>query len=118
MVHKRVERGISDDIEANPSWSMIYGRRKVGKTYLVDNFVSHDVFFTVRVDRSISARGIDVPIISDLDAFTPIVTGLLDQALGHNHGIEQRRGVLERHVGLLELKDHLLFVRFDRIHGF
>ena len=79
MVHKRVERRISDDIEANPSWSMIYGRRKVGKTYLVDNFVSHDVFFTVRVDRSISARGIDVPIISDLDAFTPIVTRLLDQ---------------------------------------
>jgi hypothetical protein len=79
MVHERVERRISDDIEANPSWSMIYGRRKVGKTYLVDKFVSHDVFFTVRVDRSINARGIDVPNVGDLNAFVRIVTRLLEE---------------------------------------
>ena len=79
MVHEPVERRISNDIEANPSWSMIYGRRKVGKTYLVDNFVTHDVFFTVRVDRSITARGIDVPIVGDLDTFARIVTRLLDE---------------------------------------
>jgi hypothetical protein len=78
MVHERVVRHISKDIEANPGWSLIFGRRKVGKTFLVDNFVSHDVYFTVRVDRSISARGIEVPVIGDLDAFTKVVIDLLE----------------------------------------
>ena len=67
MVHEQVARRISNDIEANPGWSLIFGRRKVGKTFLVDNFVAHDVFFTVRIDRSISARGIDLKRLSDLD---------------------------------------------------
>jgi hypothetical protein len=79
MVHERVARRISNDIESNPSWSLIFGRRKVGKTYLVDNFVAHDVFLTVRVDRSISARGIDTPYIGDLESLTRIVTNLLNE---------------------------------------
>ena len=79
MVHDQVARRISDDIEANPSWSLIFGRRKVGKTFLVDNFVAHDVFLTVRIDRSISARGIDLQRFSDLDDFTRVVTDLLNE---------------------------------------
>ncbi|MCJ2540496.1 MAG: AAA family ATPase, partial [Candidatus Thermoplasmatota archaeon] len=34
MVHERVARQISNDINSNPSWSLVYGRRKVGKTFL------------------------------------------------------------------------------------
>lgn len=79
MVHERVSRQVSHDVEANPSWSLIYGRRKVGKTFLVDNFVTHDVFFTVRVDRSISARGYVTDRLGDLDDFTRIVKGLLNE---------------------------------------
>ena len=79
MVHEQVARRISNDIEANPGWSLIFGRRKVGKTFLVDNFVAHDVFFTVRIDRSISARGIDLQRLSDLDDFTRVVTDLLNE---------------------------------------
>lgn len=78
MVHERVARQISNDIDSNPSWSLVYGRRKVGKTFLVDNFVAHDVFFTVRVDRSISVRGLDVPFIHELDDLTRVVTELLN----------------------------------------
>ncbi len=79
MVHVRVARRISKDIEANPSWSLIYGRRKVGKTFLVENFVAHDVYFSVRVDRSISARGIDIHRLGDLDDFTRMVSDLLGE---------------------------------------
>ena len=79
MVHEPVPRRISNDIEANPSWSLIFGRRKVGKTYLIENFVAHDVFLTVRVDRSIAARGIDTPVIGDLDSLVSIVTHLLEE---------------------------------------
>ncbi|MCK5415186.1 MAG: AAA family ATPase [Thermoplasmata archaeon] len=79
MVHEQVARRISNDIEANPGWSLIFGRRKVGKTFLVDNFVAHDVFFTVRIDRSISARGIDLKRLSDLDDLTRVVTELLNE---------------------------------------
>ncbi|MCK5252798.1 MAG: ATP-binding protein, partial [Thermoplasmata archaeon] len=51
----------------------------MGKTFLVDNFVAHDVFFTVRIDRSISARGIDLKRLSDLDDLTRVVTELLNE---------------------------------------
>ena len=79
MVHNRVARRVSEDIEANPSWSLIYGRRKVGKTFLIDNFVAHDVYFSVRVDRSISARGLVIDRFGDLDDFTRVVTDLLNE---------------------------------------
>lgn len=34
-------------------WTFIYGRRKTGKTFLVENFVDYDEFFFVKRDRTI-----------------------------------------------------------------
>ena len=77
MVKITVPRKISNDIENNPSWSLLFGRRKVGKTFLIENFVPHDVYFSVRIDRSISARGFIIDEITDLPVFTNSVKDLL-----------------------------------------
>lgn len=34
-------------------WILIYGRRKTGKTFLVENFIAYDNYFFVKRDRSI-----------------------------------------------------------------
>ncbi len=34
-------------------WQIVYGRRKTGKTFLVENFIDYDDFFFVKRDRSI-----------------------------------------------------------------
>lgn len=78
MVQIKVTRRVSEEIDANPGWSLIYGRRKVGKTFLVDNFLAYDVYFSVRVDRSISARGLAIERFDDLDSFAKVATDLLD----------------------------------------
>lgn len=40
-------------IEKSRPWVMIYGRRKTGKTFLVENFISHDRFFFVNRDATV-----------------------------------------------------------------
>ncbi|RLE93421.1 MAG: hypothetical protein DRN04_07110 [Thermoprotei archaeon] len=46
------------DISKIPGWILIYGRRKVGKTFLVKNFIPHDEYFLVRRDLTIvSSKG-------------------------------------------------------------
>jgi hypothetical protein len=77
VVHKIVTRNISRQIEANPGWSLLYGRRKVGKTFLIENFVPHDNYFSVRVDRSISARGFAIDGLEDLRTFSRVASELL-----------------------------------------
>jgi len=45
------------DIEKIPGWILIYGRRKVGKTFLVRNFIPHDKYYFVRRDLTIVSDG-------------------------------------------------------------
>ena len=40
-------------IENSRKWVFIYGRRKTGKTYIVENTVKYDEFFFVNRNRSI-----------------------------------------------------------------
>jgi len=77
VVHIEVSRTVAKDIQSNPGWSLVYGRRKVGKTYLIENFVKHDAYFSVRIDRSISAMGVGVDMIDDLGVFLRSVVDLL-----------------------------------------
>lgn len=35
------------------NWILLYGRRKTGKSYLVENFIPHDDYFFVKNDRTI-----------------------------------------------------------------
>ncbi len=37
-------------------WVLIYGRRKTGKTFLVENFVRYDEYFFVKKDRTIVSK--------------------------------------------------------------
>lgn len=34
-------------------WILVYGRRKTGKTYIVENFIKYDEFFFIKRDRTI-----------------------------------------------------------------
>lgn len=46
------------EIEDTGGWLLVYGRRKVGKTFLFRNFIDNDVFYLVRRDGSVlSERG-------------------------------------------------------------
>ncbi len=40
-------------------WVMVYGRRKTGKTFLVENFIEHDKFFFVNRDSTVLDKSTD-----------------------------------------------------------
>lgn len=39
-----------------PKWTFIYGRRKTGKTFIVQNFVKFDEYFFVKTDKNILTK--------------------------------------------------------------
>lgn len=43
-------------IEELKKWILIYGRRKTGKTFIARNFVKHDEYFFVKLDRAILTK--------------------------------------------------------------
>ncbi len=51
-----IERSETDDIKKIKKWILIYGRRKTGKTFLVENFLKYDEYFFVKRDRSILSK--------------------------------------------------------------
>lgn len=77
MVKIKIERSEVKDIKANPGWSLIYGRRKVGKTFMLKNYVPYDIYFSVRIDRSVSCSGLPVSEFKELDDFKRAVTDSL-----------------------------------------
>jgi len=79
MVNFIIPRYETNAINNNPGWSLIYGRRKVGKTFLIENFIKYDVYFSVRIDRSVFCKGFIVNELSDLNAFKNSVTDLLQK---------------------------------------
>jgi len=62
-----------------PGWALVYGRRKVGKTYILDNYVSHDVYMGVRLDGSIWIRGMDIGHIGEIAELPQMVSRLLKE---------------------------------------
>ena len=40
-------------IKKNLPWVMVYGRRKTGKTFLVENFINYDKYFFVNRDSTV-----------------------------------------------------------------
>jgi hypothetical protein len=77
MVNIVVTRKEANEISSNPGWALVFGRRKVGKTFMMLNFVPHDAYFHVRSDRSVTAKGIDLDVIPDFATFSKLATGLL-----------------------------------------
>jgi len=78
MVQFVIPRDEANAINNNPGWSLVYGRRKVGKTFLIENFVKHDVYFSVRIDRSIFCKGFVVNELADLNSFKNSITDILE----------------------------------------
>jgi AAA+ ATPase superfamily predicted ATPase len=48
-----IERNEINEIKKIKKWLLIYGRRKTGKTFLVQNFLNYDEYFFVKRDKSI-----------------------------------------------------------------
>ena len=78
MVNIELRRTVSESIDKLPGWALVYGRRKVGKTYILEHFVSHDVYMSVRLDGSIWIRGMDIDHLGEIADLPRIVTGLLE----------------------------------------
>ncbi len=79
MVKIELRRSIAISISKNPGWSLVYGRRKVGKTYMIERFVKYDVYFTVRPDLKVKVRGLQVDEIDRPDILARTVTNLLTE---------------------------------------
>ena len=50
-----IRRSEAKSIEQHPGWILVYGRRKTGKTFMLRNFISWDIYITV-------SRGLNVII--------------------------------------------------------
>ncbi len=70
-----VER--SEIKELEDAWTLIYGRRKVGKTFMLRNFYPWDVYFHVTRDGTIWVDGTDIRKITSVEDFIGIVSSLL-----------------------------------------
>lgn len=72
-----IYRDESDEIKKIKGWILIYGRRKVGKTFLIKNFLEYDVFFRVNRDGSISTEKFAISTLNNMDDFSRAVSELL-----------------------------------------
>ncbi|WP_456366844.1 ATPase [Thermococcus sp.] len=52
IIHRKIELRALE----GPGWKMLYGRRKTGKTFLVQNFIDYDEFFFVGRDGVVYDR--------------------------------------------------------------
>ncbi len=58
-------------ISESKKWVMVYGRRKTGKSFLVENFVKYDEYFFVKKDRTIISKKGDVQM--SYETFTEVL---------------------------------------------
>jgi uncharacterized protein len=79
MVQELITRRESEEINANPGWSLIFGRRKVGKTFMIEHFVKFDIYTYVRIDRSVAVKGLPINEFTDLADFKKAVMDALMQ---------------------------------------
>ncbi len=73
-----IERREIWELKKIDKWILIYGRRKTGKTFLVENFLDYDEFFFVKRDRTIISKVDGKQIIYET------FTSLLERALREN----------------------------------
>ncbi|MFH1638589.1 MAG: AAA family ATPase [Candidatus Woesearchaeota archaeon] len=64
-------------IEGIKKWTLVYGRRKTGKSFLVENFVKYDEFFFVKKDRTIISKRDSGTI--NYDTFLSILARALEE---------------------------------------
>lgn len=74
-----IKRDEAGEIRGIKGWTLIYGRRKVGKTFLIKNFLAYDVFFRVNRDGGVSAEKFAISTINNMDDFARAVRELLSK---------------------------------------
>ena len=72
-----IQRKEAKEIAETPGWLLIFGRRKVGKTFLVKRTLKWDAYFLVRRDLAIIPEGREAKPIDGLPAFYEEVKRLL-----------------------------------------
>ncbi|MDE1868374.1 MAG: ATP-binding protein [Candidatus Micrarchaeota archaeon] len=53
IIHRPEEVGRINNVR---KWTLVFGRRKTGKTFLVENFVKYDEYFFVNRDRTVISK--------------------------------------------------------------
>lgn len=76
MRYLTVVRDEVEEINSIKGWILLYGRRKVGKTFLLKNFVKWDAYITVRRDLSLRTENVEIQKMED---FTNKVGNLLEK---------------------------------------
>ncbi len=66
-----IERYETEDIKKIKKWILLFGRRKTGKTFLVEKFLKYDEYFFVKRDRSIISKKDQKEIT--YDTFTTLI---------------------------------------------
>ncbi|MBU4265806.1 MAG: AAA family ATPase [Candidatus Altiarchaeales archaeon] len=74
-----IRRDEADEIKEMRGWTLIYGRRKVGKTFLIKNFLDYDSYFRVKRDGKILAEEFILSEINSLGDFSKAVQDMLKQ---------------------------------------
>ena len=74
-----IYRSEASEIRELKGWILLYGRRKVGKTFLIKNFLEYDSYFMVKRDGEILAEKFVLGEIGSANEFSRIATGLLKQ---------------------------------------
>lgn len=77
MSSEIIYRDEANEIKELKGWVLIYGRRKVGKTFLIKNFLNYDVYFMVGRDGKILAEKFVLSEINSLKDFSRAVSDLL-----------------------------------------
>ena len=72
-----IDRSEAREIEDQPGWILLYGRRKVGKTFMLRHFIHHDVFVSVRRDRISYASGLPVSRVTSPETLVDLVGPVL-----------------------------------------
>lgn len=78
MVQK-VQRAEAEEIKKLRGWLLIYGRRKIGKTFLIKNFLNFDYYFIIRRDGKIMAEKFPVSEFPQVEQFLGVVKESLGQ---------------------------------------
>jgi len=64
-----VTRRYAEKLDDLSNYTLIYGRRKVGKTFLVKNFIDHDLYFIVKRGGGIIAEDDSITNIDSFELF-------------------------------------------------
>ena len=72
-----IRRKEAEQIKDIRGWLLVYGRRKVGKTYLLKHFIKWDAYFLVRRDGTVICEGVPQKRVDDVKAFSSMVNDLL-----------------------------------------